>query len=324
MRISTIRRSRRNVLALATATALSVGIAVPSLAATTTPSHTTGHSGRSWASFQLPVVPGSDYLALGDSVAFGYREPTTFPPPNYPNPKSFVGYPEEIGSALGLRVTNASCPGETSGSFVSTANPSYACETAAGYRTNFPLHATYRNSKESQLTFAVNFLKKHRNTRLVTLGIGANDGFLCQAKNGGTCSGPALTATLGGIGKNVSTILFALRYQAHYFGQIVIVDYYSTDYRSAAANASSQGLNQVMAAAAKPFVVKVADEFGAFQNAALHSGGDSCAAGLLTQLFPHQAGTAAGAQNGCGVHPSVAGQDVLAHTIEATVKKTYF
>lgn len=321
MRISIPRRSRRNVVAVAATAALSLGIAVPSLAETTDSAQSAHWRG---SLYQLPVVPGSDYLALGDSVAFGYREPTTFPAPNYKDPKSFVGYPEEIGSALGLRVTNASCSGETSGSLVSTANPSYACETPTGYRTNFPLHVKYRSSSESQLTFAVDFLKRHRNTRLVTLGIGANDGFLCGAKHGGTCTGPALAATLKGIKTNVNTILSNLRYRAHYSGQIVIVDYYSTNYASAAANASSQGLNQAMASAARPYGVRTADEYGAYQNAALHSGGDSCAAGLLTQLFPKQTPTAAGAQAGCGVHPSVGGQDVLAHTIEATVKKTYF
>ncbi|MEO8850307.1 MAG: GDSL-type esterase/lipase family protein [Allobranchiibius sp.] len=321
MRVPTIKRSRRTVLALATVATLSVGFAVPSVASTGHPAPTPKHHG---STYQLPVVPGSDYLALGDSVAFGYREPTTFPPPNYTDPKSFVGYPEEIGSALGLRVTNASCSGETSGSFVSTANPSYACETPAGYRTNFPLHVKYRNKSQSQLSYAVDFLKRHRGTRLVTLGIGANDGFLCQASNGGTCVGPALGATLTGVKKNVNTILFNLRYRAHYFGQIVIVNYYSTDYRSAAANASSQGLNQVVAAAAKPYGVKVADQYAAYQNAAQYSGGDSCAAGLLTQLFPKQTKTASGAQSGCGVHPSVAGQNVLAATIEKSVKKTYF
>ncbi|TWP37612.1 SGNH/GDSL hydrolase family protein [Leekyejoonella antrihumi] len=320
MRVPHPRRTRRTVLAVVSAGALVLGASAPSLAATTHHSSPPQHQG---SNAQRPVVPGSDYLALGDSVAFGYREATTFPPPNYTDPTSFVGYPAEIGSAFGLHVTNASCPGETSGSFVSTANPSYACETPAGYRTNLPLHVTYRNSSESQLTFAVDYLKRHHNTRLITLGIGANDGFLCDANNGGTCTGPALAATLKGITTNVRTILFNLRYRAHYFGQIVIVDYYSLDYASAAANANSQGLNQAMASAAKPFGVKIADEYAAYQNAALHSGGDSCAAGLLTQLFPNQTSTASGAQDGCGVHPTVAGQDVLAHTIEATVRKAH-
>ncbi|MBO1767306.1 GDSL-type esterase/lipase family protein [Allobranchiibius sp. GilTou38] len=319
MRVPVLRHSRRNILALTATAALSVGVAVPSLAATAHPAQP-AHWG---SSHQRPVVPGSDYLALGDSVAFGYREPTTFPPPNYLDPTSFVGYPEEVGTALGVRVTNATCPGETSGSLINTATPSYACETPAGYRTNFPLHVTYRSKTESQLTFAVDFLKKHHNTRLVTLGIGANDAFLCQAQHSGTCTGTALAATLAGISKNVSTILSTLRQQARYSGQIVIVNYYSTNYSSATASAGSVALNQVMDTAAKPYGVRIADGYAAFQNAALHSGGDSCAAGLLTQLFPHQTATSSGAQSGCGVHPSVAGQDVLAHTVEASVKKSY-
>jgi lysophospholipase L1-like esterase len=320
MRVPLLRRPSWSVIALVSAAVLVSGFAAPSLASTTHRSQPTHHRD---VHVQRPVVPGSNYLALGDSVAFGYREPTTFPPPAYQDPRNFVGYPERIGSALGLHVTNASCPGETSGSFVSTDNPSYACETPTGYRTNLPLHVKYRNSEETQLSFALDYLKRHRNTRLVTLGIGANDGFLCQATHGGTCTGSALKATLTGIKKNVRTILFNLRQRAHYNGQIVIVDYYSLDYSSAAENASSQGLNQAMNSVAKPYGVRIADEYAAYRNAALHSGGDSCAAGLLTQLFPNQTPTDSGAQAGCGVHPSVAGQDVLAHTIEATVKKAH-
>jgi lysophospholipase L1-like esterase len=58
-----------------------------------------------------PVTPGSRYLALGDSVVFGYEEPQVVPAPNYHNPASFLGYPELVGAALHLKVANASCPG---------------------------------------------------------------------------------------------------------------------------------------------------------------------------------------------------------------------
>ena len=34
---------------------------------------------------QRPVVAGSGYLALGDSVSFGYREPANLPTPDYPD-----------------------------------------------------------------------------------------------------------------------------------------------------------------------------------------------------------------------------------------------
>src|SRR5947209_7007687 len=61
----------------------------------------------------LPVVPGSQYLALGDSITFGYMEANVVPPPNYNNAASFLGYPELLGRELHLRVANAACPGET-------------------------------------------------------------------------------------------------------------------------------------------------------------------------------------------------------------------
>jgi hypothetical protein len=39
------------------------------------------------------VTRGSVYLSLGDSVTFGYQEPTVVPAPNYHDASSFLGYP---------------------------------------------------------------------------------------------------------------------------------------------------------------------------------------------------------------------------------------
>src|SRR5436305_8956309 len=64
------------------------------------------------------VTAGSFYLALGDSVPFGFREATNAPTPDYTDAANFRGYPELVGSELGLKVVNASCPGETSSSFI--------------------------------------------------------------------------------------------------------------------------------------------------------------------------------------------------------------
>jgi hypothetical protein len=50
-----------------------------------------------------PSADGS-YLALGDSVAFGYVPPQAVPAPDYFDPRSFVGYPEDVARALHLRV----------------------------------------------------------------------------------------------------------------------------------------------------------------------------------------------------------------------------
>src|SRR5690242_2260760 len=67
------------------------------------------------------------YLALGDSVSFG-MDPNLLPTATgqpLPKPSRFVGYPEVIGG-VDLRfhtLINASCPGETSGSFISGTAP---------------------------------------------------------------------------------------------------------------------------------------------------------------------------------------------------------
>ena len=60
--------------------------------------------------------PGHPYLALGDSVSFGYITQAGF---QYRNPDNFVGFPTYVGLALGKTPTNAACPGETTAGFIS-------------------------------------------------------------------------------------------------------------------------------------------------------------------------------------------------------------
>src|SRR5580700_6076334 len=72
-----------------------------------------------------PMFAGNDtnytYLALGDSIAFGFN-PTLFSPTlPTPTPSDFVGYPEVVAQVEHLlqskKEVNAACPGETSASF---------------------------------------------------------------------------------------------------------------------------------------------------------------------------------------------------------------
>ena len=138
--------------------------------------------------------------------------------------------------------------------------------------------------------------------------IGANDGFLCQATTTDECA-TDLPGVLAKVSVNVTTTLREVR--RHYRGQIVIVNYYSTDYQSPVQNGSSQALNAAMDSAAKPFDVTVADGYGTFQKAAAQAGGDTCAAGLLTTRTT----------GGCGVHPSVGGQALLALVVERAIRR---
>ena len=89
----------------------------------------------------------------------------------------------------------------------------------------------------------------------------------------------------------------------------MIVNYYSLNYSVPAVNAQSQLLNKVQDDAAKPFGVKIADGYGELETASAHSGDNTCTAGLLTQL----------SAGGCGIHPSYAGQTLLAQALEKTI-----
>lgn len=268
------------------------------------------------------VTPGSDYLALGDSVSFGYRESTTVPAPDYSSAANFVGYPEDVAAALGLHLANAACPGETSSSLLNANALSNGCENHSsstatilpgGYRTLNPLHVSYSGS---QVAFALHYLHTHPRTSLITLMIGANDGFICQQTTTDHCgSATELSPVLATVTANVHAILHAIRVTAHFKGQIVLVNYYATNYANVLTSASSSFLNKAMDAGGTGFNVEIADGFNAFEQAAQYSAGDSCAAGLLTRLFTNAAFT------GCGVHPSVAGQAILAQAVESVVKK---
>jgi lysophospholipase L1-like esterase len=256
------------------------------------------------ASATVHAAPPGNYLALGDSVAFGYIPPQAVPPPNYSDPSSFIGYPEDLGRALGLHVVNASCPGETTASMIAVGAQSNGCENSVGspvgYRTVFPLHVKYSGT---QLAFAVHYLA-HHSTQLVTINIGANDAFVCEETTQDNCTSE-LPALLAQIRQNLKTIYVELRDVGHYRGPIVALTYYSLDYSSPLVNAESQVLNSAIIAATKAFGGIIANGYGAFRLASQKFGGDPCAAGLLVKL----------PGGSCNIHPSPAGHLVLAAAI---------
>lgn len=286
--------------------ALSVLAAAALLAAGAVPA-----AARASAPRPLALTPGSAYLALGDSVTFGYEESSVVPAPNYQDAGSFLGYPEHIALEFPhVTVVNPSCPGETTGSFIKTTAISNGCENTVGkpggYRTLHPLHVHYAGS---QLEFAVHYLRTHPNVRLVSLMIGANDAFVCQETTADHCASlDELHATVMGIQRNVHTILHAIRRTARYRGQIVMVNYYSLDYASKAIDAQSKLLNEAQDSAARPFGVEIADGYGVWGAATRTFGFNTCTAGLLTQWNQTTTPT-------CGVHPSYAGQALLAEAV---------
>lgn len=248
-------------------------------------------------------VRQAPYLALGDSVAFGYRPPEVTPPLDYLDASNFRGYPEVLGRRLGLRVVNASCPGETTASLIDATAQSNGCENSLGspigYRTAYPLHRTYLGD---QLDYGVRFLRRHPRTRLVTVSVGANDLLLCQASTPDRCTGSDFTEAVDTVQANLNRILRALRNRAHYDRRIVVLTYYSLDYGDAVGSASIRALDAAITAAAHRHDARVASGFRAFRRASAGAEGDACAAGLVIAV----------PEGGCNPHPTARGHRTLA------------
>lgn len=261
------------------------------------------------ASVPASASEGHGYLALGDSVAYGYS-PILFQGILHgalaPDPRLFIGYPDTVASRLDLQMVNASCPGETTAGLISrTPANDFAC---LPFLSVVPLHATYSGS---QLPFAVSYLATHATTSLVTIDIGANDVFKLQTACGGdaTCIANGLPAVLAGIDANLRAILGAIRNAAHYHHAIVVLTYYALSYDKATAQQTGF-LNAPIIDAAGAFGAIVASGFDAFAGPSLATPDlSSCTAGLRIVLAPGV----------CDVHPTPAGRDLLAGAIVAAV-----
>jgi hypothetical protein len=118
------------------------------------------------------------------------------------------------------------------------------------------------------------------------------------------CVNSQLPAVFYAYGQNLAHILAALR--AQYDGTLVLVTYYSP---SPNLNGVAQALDSVMTQVGSQFDAKFADGFGAFQLASAPFQGDPCKAGLLVRLSPST----------CDVHPSPAGQELLAAAVESAI-----
>lgn len=246
------------------------------------------------------AAPGHSYLALGDSVSFGFITQAGF---EYGNPENFVGFPEYGGDALRLQSVNASCPGETTASFISVTGVDNGCRS---FRAHAPLHVAYTGT---QLDYATTFLTDHPNTSLVTIQLGANDAFVLQRQCAGdpTCIATGLPAVLATISANMDTILGDLR-ATGFHGILMVVNYYSLDYGDAAGTALTEALNAAVTSHAQADGAVVADAFTAFLQAAAGAAGHTCQAGLLN-ASPQNQFT-------CDVHPSQSGQKLLAQVVE--------
>lgn len=274
--------------------------------------------------------PTITYLALGDSVSFGLNEallpPYTSAPPT---PSEFIGFPTTLSYLMPPyspnNLANASCPGETSGSFLNTSAPDNGCNSdhivypppgsnlppikIPPFKTTIGLHVSYTSS---QMAYAATQLGAGNHVGLVTLMIGANDILLVLPQleacgTSTTCAGGILEPVLANYAANLAQILGGLR--RLYSGRLALVTYYSP---TPALNTVAQALNGAMTAVAANFPnIIVADSYTPFQMASAPFGGDPCQAGLLIKLPANPYNTSA-----CDIHPSPLGRNLIAAAVD--------
>ena len=262
------------------------------------------------------------YLALGDSVPFGFNPVDAQVDPQ--NIQAFVGYPELIALAP-IPTTNAACPGETSGSFLDVSFPDNGCH--AWRAGGGAMHVQYASNAESQMQYAASFLSSHPTTATVSLMIGANDLFLVvqgclaafnpqdanYAQEVAACEAQQVPVQLAQTAQNIAAIAGAIR-ATGYRGQLVLVTYYASNYSNPNDPdlIGTVALDQVIVQVAQAFPklkLSIAKGFSSFGSIAAAFGGDACQAGLLFKLGD---GT-------CDVHPSRFGQSVLAAAVAGAV-----
>ncbi len=214
----------------------------------------------------LHPSPQLSYLALGDSLAFGYSEAKFNSLYPNENPADFdTGYVDDFARVLKLgdprlQVINDGCPGETTNSFI--AGP---CE----YQLAFPLHHPYSGGiSSSQLSDALTYLHANSGTvNPITLDIGANDALGVIE---GTCKmepecvikdAPALFAH---IASNLSLILTDLRGAAPRAKIIVLGLYNPFGETLAGGNQLTAQLNEVMSHVASSVGARFADPLPVF------------------------------------------------------------
>jgi len=130
------------------------------------------------------VVTGSTYLAIGDSLSYGYHQKQfgeELAKKGYAEATNYEeGFVNDFGSYLKvqqpkLQIVNLGCPGETSETAIKgSGTPGYCAGGPTGSPFPYPfLHHPYTHG--SQLEEAEAILKENPNVSPISVELGAND-----------------------------------------------------------------------------------------------------------------------------------------------------
>jgi lysophospholipase L1-like esterase len=202
------------------------------------------------------VPPRAYYLALGDSVAYGYQQAKA--DAGRPASAFDTGYVDDFAARLRairprLRVVNYSCPGESTASFI--AGP--CTQNALG----FPLHDPFSGS---QLVAATAFLRAHRGrVSPITLTLGAADisQFVEDCGDDPACIRSGAPAEISTLASNLHAILARLRAAAPHAEIVVTGAWGGFTGSFALADSLDKALNTSLAAATAGERARFADPY---------------------------------------------------------------
>jgi lysophospholipase L1-like esterase len=246
------------------------------------------------------VGPKANYLALGDSLGFGFQ----------PNGDENHGYANDFFSNLQSHGTttleNLSCSGETTTTMINGG----CIDKAAN-------HVAYAGA---QLTAAVNFINAHKGqVSPVTLDVGADNFLLHNDVN--TNNSPNCTVNMTQFNSDLATVdndlkntilpelTNALTVNGQRTGDLIIPNYYDPEQNLCPNLVSlSQEINAHIASDASGFGVVMVDIFTAFGGPATPNNNLPTLT-WITSNFPLA----------LAIHPRSVGYQLMATTIENTV-----
>jgi lysophospholipase L1-like esterase len=278
---------------------------------------------------------GKTYLALGDSLAYGYHQAQF---QEELKEKGFVeaakfddGYVDDFGAALRLlnpklKTVNDGCPGETTETFIhgSGVGPEYCAGGPTG--SPFPkvfLHHAYPGTQlEDALAVA-----KESGTGTITLDLGANDilqflGHTCGFPATFTCTPEQIEAEIGHVVTNVGFILAQLRAAAPKAKIIFVSQYnpYPTVLKpEGTGDATVEALNGALKAVAATDGVSFANTARVINFSGTHGGpeaGDIPTVCAFTAMCP--GGVFNPASPEADIHPTKVGYAAMAGVVGVT------
>lgn len=235
--------------------------------------------------------PKQYYLALGDSLAYGYQQAKY--DAEYPtiDPSTFnTGYVDGFSKQIAairphIQIVNYACPGESTATFLNG-----GCDWP-----KVLLHSSY---PDSQMQAAIGFLEQHHGqVSPITIDLGANDvvipikNCLIAANRQECLNGiPSLVASAV---ESLDTILSQLRAAAPY-SEIIVLQYYNPFAAVAPSTSALVKLaNDGIAQDAARQGARVADAFTLFNGSALPQPATLCSMGPFcppTDVHPNDTG----------------------------------